>query len=290
MTKKKSVEKSNPECRRSLTDRLEPQKFVLHLLQGAMIGIGAVLPGISGGVLSVVFGIYEPIMAFLSNPGEALSQYSRLLLPVLLGAAGGFLLSARAIGFFLTRYEVLSVCLFVGLIVGMLPSMFREAGEKGKSRWDLYALAGAFFTVLIFLSFLRRISVSIPQGLFGNLFCGFCVALSIIAPGMSFSALLMPLGLYTPFMEDVGAVYLPAVVPAVLSAGVTMVLLAKQITRLLERHYSVVFHGIIGIVLAATLVIVPFSALENPETAAVSLLCLAAGAGTALLFSMLGEM
>ena len=200
------------------------------------------------------------------------------------------MLSARAIGFFLTRYEVLSVCLFVGLIVGMLPSMFREAGEKGKSRGDLYALAGAFFTVLIFLSFLRRISVSIPQGIFGNLFCGFCVALSIIVPGMSFSALLMPLGLYTPFMEDVGAVHLPAVVPAVLSAGVTMVLLAKQITRLLERHYSVVFHGIIGIVLAATLVIVPFSAFENPKTSAVSLLCLTAGAGTALLFSMLGEM
>ena len=287
MTKKKSVEKSNPECRRSLTDRSELQKFVLHLLQGTMIGIGAVLPGISGGVLSVVFGIYEPIMAFLSNPREALSQYGRLLLPVLLGAAGGFLLSARAIGFFLTRYEVLSVCLFVGLIVGMLPSMFQEAGEKGRSRWDLYTLAGA---VLILLSFLRRISVSIPQGLLGNLFCGFCVALSIIAPGMSFSALLMPLGLYTPFMEDVGAVYLPAVVPAVLSAGVTMVLLAKQITRLLERHYSVVFHGIIGIVLAATLAIVPFSAFGNPETSAVSLICLAAGAGTALLFSMLGEM
>ena len=70
MTKKKSVEKSNPECRRSLTDRSELQKFVLHLLQGTMIGIGAVLPGISGGVLSVVFGIYEPIMAFLSNPGR----------------------------------------------------------------------------------------------------------------------------------------------------------------------------------------------------------------------------
>ena len=83
-------------------------------------------------------------------------------------------------------------------------------------------------------------------------------------------------------MEDVGAVYLPAVVPAVLSAGVTMVLLAKQITRLLERHYSVVFHGIIGIVLAATLVIVPFSAFGNPETSAVSLICLTAGAGTAL--------
>ena len=95
MIKKKGVEKSNPECRRSLTDRSELQKFVLHLLQGAMIGIGAVLPGISGGVLSVVFGIYEPIMAFLSNPREALSQYGRLLLPVLLGAVSYTHLASR---------------------------------------------------------------------------------------------------------------------------------------------------------------------------------------------------
>lgn len=289
MAKKENMQKSNQESHcSSLPDRGAPQKFVLHLLQGAMIGIGAVLPGISGGVLSVVFGIYEPIMAFLSNPKEAVRRYGGLLLPVLLGAAGGFLLSARAIGFFLTRYEIPSVCLFVGLIAGMLPSMFREAGEKGKSRGDFFALAGAFFAVLIFLTVLRQIRVSIPQGLLGNLFCGFCVALSIIAPGMSFSALLMPLGLYTPFMEDVGALYLPAVVPAALSAGVTMVLLAKQVTGLLERHYSVVFHAIIGIVSAATLVIVPFAAFGKPETATVSLLCLAAGTGIALLFSVLG--
>ena len=49
--------------------------------------IGAVLPGISGGVLSVVFGIYEPIMAFLSNPREALSQYGRRTFAS--GALGG---------------------------------------------------------------------------------------------------------------------------------------------------------------------------------------------------------
>ncbi len=183
MTKKKSVEKSNSECRRSLTDRSELQKFVLHLLQGAMIGIGAVLPGISGGVLSVVFGIYEPIMAFLSNPREALSQYGRLLLPVLLGAAGGFLLSARAIGFFLTRYEVLSVCLFVGLIVGMLPSMFREAGEKGRSRWDLYPAsdqrfdsAGAFWK-----SVLRLVCGAQHHCARNEFFCAFDAAWALYA-------------------------------------------------------------------------------------------------------------
>ena len=42
-------------------------RILLHLLQGALIGLGAVLPGISGGVLSVVFGVYKPLMELLSE-------------------------------------------------------------------------------------------------------------------------------------------------------------------------------------------------------------------------------
>ena len=43
-------------------------QIIFRIVQGALIGLGAVLPGISGGVLSVIFGIYKPIMELLSNP------------------------------------------------------------------------------------------------------------------------------------------------------------------------------------------------------------------------------
>ena len=48
--------------------KMTPLQFVFRVVQGALIGLGAVLPGISGGVLSVIFGIYKPIMELLSNP------------------------------------------------------------------------------------------------------------------------------------------------------------------------------------------------------------------------------
>ena len=146
--KKKSVEKSNPECRRSLTDRSELQKFVLHLLQGAMIGIGAVLPGISGGVLSVVFGIYEPIMAFLSNPREALSQYGRLLFPVLLGAAGGFLLSARAIGF---SWHAMKFCRCACLSADRRNAAVDVSGGRRKRKEQMGYSVFLFSFILIFV-------------------------------------------------------------------------------------------------------------------------------------------
>ncbi|MFQ6829691.1 MAG: undecaprenyl phosphate translocase family protein [Acutalibacter sp.] len=66
-------------------------RLVLRVLQGMLIGVGAVLPGISGGVLCVVFGIYKPIMELLSSPIKKWKTHVPRLLPVIVGAALGFL-------------------------------------------------------------------------------------------------------------------------------------------------------------------------------------------------------
>ena len=94
-----------------------------------------------------------------------------------------------------------------------LPSMFREAVEKkGRSRWDLvYAGGGGLCSADPFESRASDPAFRIPQGLLEICSAALCGAQHYCAR-MSFSALLMPLELYTPFMEDVGAVYLPAVV------------------------------------------------------------------------------
>ncbi|MFR3656804.1 MAG: DUF368 domain-containing protein [Eisenbergiella sp.] len=262
----------------------KPKTFLLRLLQGGLIGLGAVLPGISGGVLCVIFGIYKPIMELLSDPFHALKKHLGLLIPVIAGGALGFLGVAKLLGFFLTRYEAPSVCLFVGLIAGMIPSLFREASEKGRSKKDYPALVIACAAVFAILISLNVISVSIEPNLGWNLFSGFCVAMSIIAPGMSFSTLLMPLGLYTPFVEAIGNLELGVLVPAGISALLTMLLLARAINTLMDRYYSVVFHAIIGIVIAATVMIIPFGSFAAGVSACVlNLVCLAAGIVTALL-------
>jgi putative membrane protein len=109
-------------------------KSLLRVLQGALIGLGAVLPGISGGVLCVIFKVYQPIMEVLSNPFQALKKHLKLLTPIIIGVVIGFLGIAKLLGFLLERYEAPSICLFIGLIGGMLPSLFREAGEKGRNK------------------------------------------------------------------------------------------------------------------------------------------------------------
>ncbi len=258
-------------------------RLVLRVLQGMLIGVGAVLPGISGGVLCVVFGIYKPIMELLSNPIKKCKTHVPRLLPVIVGAVLGFLGVAKVLAFFLERYPDQSVCLFVGLIGGMLPSLFREAGEQGRTRGSWVSLAAAFVVVLALLLSLNVLSVNIVPNFGWYLFCGFCMALSIIAPGMSFSTLLMPLGLYTPLVDGIGNLDFGVLVPAGIGAVVTVVCLAKAINALFTHFYSFAFHAIIGIVIAATLVIIPFGSFtQGVGTAAANLVCLAVGVVAAL--------
>ena len=64
---------------------------IIRVIQGILIGAGAILPGISGGVLCVVFGIYRPMMALLAHPKENLPRYGH-------ASAGGRRLGFRLCG------------------------------------------------------------------------------------------------------------------------------------------------------------------------------------------------
>ena len=238
-----------------------PIQIFMRIFQGALIGLGAVLPGISGGVLCVVFGIYKPVMELLSNPIKHFRTHLPRLIPVIIGMGIGFLGVANLLSFFLDRYPDQSVCLFIGLITGMLPSLWREAGEQGRTRGSYVAMAVAFIIVTVLLASLNIFSVRIEPGFGWYLFCGFCLALSVIAPGMSFSTLLMPLGLYTPFVDGIGHLDMGVCIPGGVGALVTVICLAKAVNSLFENCYSLAFHAIVGIVVAATVMIIPIGGM-----------------------------
>ena len=235
---------------------VSPLRIVLGVLQGMLIGLGAVLPGISGGVLCVVFGIYKPLMELISNPFKTWRKHLLNLLPVLIGVVLGFLGVAKLLGVLLDKYPNPSICLFVGLIVGLLPSLFREAGEKGRTKGSFISLGIAFVLVMALLLGYAGMNMSITPNFAWYLFCGFCVALSIIAPGMSFSTLTMPLGLYQPLVDGIGSLHFSVLIPCGVGAVLTVILFAKAVNYLFDRHHSVAFHAILGIVIAATIMTV----------------------------------
>ena len=265
-------------------------RFLGKVLQGALIGLGAVFPGISGGVLSVVFGVYRPIMELLSDPVHKWRIRLPGLFPYMIGSAAGFFGVANLLSYILETYPEPSVCVFVGLIVGMLPSLWREAGEQGRTVGNVILSCVTLVAMLSLLFWLQNSQNTVEPGFFSFLFCGFAFALSVIAPGMSFSTILMPLGLYTPFVEGIGHVRPEVLLPGVAGCVVTFICLAKLVNRLFERHYAVMFHGILGIVGAATVMTVPWGSFAtSADAASRNLFCMAAGIVAAILLDFMNE-
>ena len=259
-----------------------PAQIFLRVLQGALIGLGAVLPGISGGVLCVVFGFYALIMEFLADPFRKFKTHGAMLAPVLVGVVLGFLGVAKILAILLETFEHQSVCLFIGLIAGMLPSLFREAGEQGRPKSSYVSLTIAMVLTFALLISLKIFSVQISPNFLWYLFCGFCLALSIIAPGMSFSTLLMPLGLYEPFVAGIGHMDFGVLIPGGIGAILTIILFAKAVNMLFDKHYSPSFHAILGVVIAATVIIIPFESFTGIGISIVNIVCIVVGVIAAL--------
>lgn len=235
-------------------------RWLRDLLCGVLIGAGAILPGVSGGVLAVVFDIYRPFMEVLTHPREAIPKYWRWFLPIGLGCAIGFLGFAKGIAAAIDVSSTVTTWLFIGLIVGTVPSLFRETGKEGRSigSWVSMAVcAGAIFFSLFYVG--KVICVTVEPNFWWYNFCGALWGMSLVIPGLTSSSVMMALGLYQPMLEGLARLdflVLSACLPGMV---LTILLLARLVSWFFQKHYSIAFHGIFGIVLASTLVIIPTS-------------------------------
>ena len=236
-----------------------PALMLMRVLQGALIGGGAILPGVSGGVLAVVFGIYRPMMELLSHPFRALKKNLWLFIPIVIGVGIGFVGFAKLMALLFAEDSPYPISLFVGLILGTVPSLLKTARSQGrKPAADMTALGLTFAGLLAFLIILEgtgsmNLTLTPVWALISGLIWGF----SLIVPGLSSSSILIFMGLYKSIMDDVGRLQLGTVIPLLLGIALVAFLFARVIDSLFNKHFSVASHAIVGLVLASTIMIIP---------------------------------
>ncbi|MEA4823823.1 MAG: DUF368 domain-containing protein [Clostridiaceae bacterium] len=252
--------------------------FLLRVFQGIIIGSGAILPGISGGVLCVTFGLYQPMMSLLAHPLLSFKSAWRLFLPIVIGWAAGFWIFAKLLEMLFASYALLAVALFIGLIAGSFPSLLNEANREGRSVFSWISFALSTIVMLIFFLALEGASTSLnltPN--FGwFFFCGVLWGLSLIVPGMSSSSLLIYMGLYEPMTSGIAAFSPAVLIPMLLGICACVFPFARLVNNLFERHYASSFYAVVGFVVASTLTIVPRS-FQSASDAILAVLVAAAG-------------
>lgn len=251
----------------------KPQTIFLRLLKGILVGIGAILPGLSGGVLAVIFGIYQPMIAFLSHIRQEFMRNVRYFLPIGIGGLLGVFLFSVFVEKAFGKYSAQFVCLFLGFVIGTFPSLYRQAGKEGRSSSDLGLLvlcATAIFVLMLFGSHLPQIT---PNPLVW-LLSGVLVAFGFIIPGMSPSNFLIYFGLYNKMAASIAAFDFGMLIPFAVGAVLCILLFSKVVAWQFRYHYAPMFHAILGMVVGSTLGIFPailFPALTPAGLAAAEL-------------------
>ena len=263
-------------------------KSLLYAVQGAIVGIGAILPGVSGGVLCVAFGIYEPMMALLTHPVKTLKAKYKMFIPFLIGWAVGFVFLAKGVEYLFRLSPTVALLLFFGLICGTLPDLFRSSQQSGPDRsWTPFVLSLSL--AYLFFHLLENSTLGTVAPSFGGfVLCGLLWGLSLIVPGLSSSTILIFIGLFEPLTAGIGSLDIGVLIPFLLGIGTTALLFARLVTMLFEKHYAVFSRIILGFVIASSLKILPTS-FESPLALLIGLVCFAGGFAVAVAMDKASE-
>jgi putative membrane protein len=241
--------------------------WISKMIKGIVIALGFILPGISGGVLAAILGIYERMIRFLAHPFKQLKEDILYFLPVAIGMLLGIGLFSYPIEYLLEHYQVYVLWSFAGAIIGTVPSLVKEANrDSEKDKIDLIWFWTTFIISGIALYGLNFVVGSLSASFLNFILAGSLLALGILVPGLSPSNLLLILGLYAPMLTgfksfDLFGTFLPIGIGAVL----TLIAFSKFMDYALRVYHSRVYHFIIGIVLSSTLLILLPNA-GNPES------------------------
>jgi len=216
--------------------------WFVRLAKGALVGIGAIVPGFSGGVLAVVFGIYEPLLRFLANLRVKFIQNFLYFLPVGIGGFTGVVAFSAVVDYAFTNHAAQFTWLFIGFITGTFPSLFKTAGKEGRKIQHWFVLFGMAVVTFYYMHWMETIqNVSLAPNLWTWLLSGALMGLGLVVPGMSPSNFLIYLGLYQPMA----------------SGNLCLYFLFHLYFHMRFQILRMMYHLILGIVVGSTAAIIP---------------------------------
>lgn len=235
--------------------------FLLSVGKGILIGIGAVVPGISSGVLCVIFGIYEKLIDSVLGIFKDFKRNMLFLLPIVLGTIIGFLLFGNILNYAFANFEAECKLLFLGLILGSVPSLIKDTNSKStfKLHYLIYTLFAFLLGLFLFLLENKMTNLSFISNCntIYLIFSGFAMSAGIVIPGVSSTVLLMCFGIYDIYLQSLATLNLSILIPMGIGCLIGGFIFLLLIRFLFKRYYTQTSYSIIGFVLGSTFVLIP---------------------------------
>ncbi|MDD2377602.1 MAG: DUF368 domain-containing protein [Bacilli bacterium] len=238
-------------------------KNVQHFIKGMVIGSTMMVPGVSGGTMALILGIYDELIHSISSFFKDVKKNITFLGVVCFGALIGLVSISFIVDYGLNNFEFPVKFLFLGIVLGGMPVLFKEANTDKKHWTDyIFAIIGILIILLfsVFNSETSLIDLSNLGGIIQvvTLFVtGIIIAVALILPGISTSFLLLTLGLYEPLLVAVKTFDIGFLIPILLGVAFGVITTTKVLENFLNKKPRQTYLLIIGFVLASTLEVFP---------------------------------
>jgi putative membrane protein len=281
---------------------------VAHGLQGLLMGTADVIPGVSGGTVALILGIYERLIDSIHEVASCLASLLRgdraaaranwrradfgLVIPLAVGIVVALGIGSVVLPPLIEHYPVVTSAVFFGLIAGALPIPWRRIGDRrGLHLW--LAVAGAVAAFV--LAGLAPATVEDPAlpVVFGAATVAIC---AMILPGVSGAYLLLIMGMYEPTLEALANLDIAYVAVFVLGAALGLGLFSKLLAWLLDVHQDATMAVLVGLMAGSLRRLWPWQddagALLAPGDGGevvLALVCVAAGVAAVTALTVIGD-
>jgi len=237
--------------------------YFSNFIKGIFIGSGAILPGISSGVICMVVGLYEELLNSVLNFFKDIKGNIKFLFPIVIGAIIGIIIFSNIISYCFNYIPCQTKSLFIGLLLGSIYILAKSnlnTNTNKKSEYISFFICFILGIGLIYLENFININNEYISNTYNASFLilsGFFMSIGIVVPGVSSTVILIILGVYSTYLSALSVVNMTVLFPMMLGAGIGSIIFMKIIQKFLNYFHAQTMFGIIGFSLGSVLILFP---------------------------------
>lgn len=232
-------------------------------LKGVIIGIGKIIPGVSGSVIAISLGLYEKGIDAINNYTKDIKGNTIFLLTLGSGVGLAIIFMSGIIKSSLALYYLPTMIFFIGLISGGLSLLFREVeGSFNKKNIFIFIIVIVFILMLNFLK--NKNDIQVENNLIGYIVyfaIGIIDAGTMIIPGISGTAILILLGCYNLMLELFSSlsninnviININFIFSFVMGLLIGILIFVKLINYLFTNHKEATYWAIVALAISSLL-------------------------------------
>lgn len=255
-------------------------KLIL-IIKGYFIGIANIIPGVSGGTIALILGIYEKLINSINTIFKNFKKNITFLIPIGIGVLLSIITGSRIISKAYDFATVPTFMFFVGLVIGGVPMIRSNINNRKDKNIANYSILGFTVIFVVFLACYKMLFGLDFETSFENMtlfkyfllfIIGMIASATMVIPGVSGSLVLMILGYYYPILKTItnitknnGNMFSNLIVLGIFGIGVLIgiVLISKLIERLFEICKVKTYYAILGFIYGSIIAIPISTFVEN---------------------------